>query len=144
MQLHYNDIDKSLNEDVNDKVRKYHADYKNNPPNTVAFMPAIAVSGVQSPQSNLGATCFHFRHAAVLNQQVKMWTATRKGCFFTCYPQFGCRTYRISFSHSPITFTNISVINLVSIFRCSSFKTNSVYTRHVNSLVSIVLGCSLS
>jgi hypothetical protein len=41
-KLHYNDIDKSLNEDANDKVRKYHTDYNNNPPNTVAFMPAIA------------------------------------------------------------------------------------------------------
>jgi hypothetical protein len=70
--------------------------------------------------------------------QVKMWTATRKDCCFTCYPQSRWRTYRISFSHSPITFTNISVINLVSIFRCSSSKTNSVYARRVNSLV---LGC---
>ena len=94
-RLHYKDIDKSLNEDVNDKIRKYRADYNNNPPNAVAFMPAIAgtngrlysdfirllflqahretdrffaVSGVQSAQSNLGATCFHFRHAVVLNQ----------------------------------------------------------------------------
>jgi hypothetical protein len=94
-RLHYNDIDKSLNEDANDKIRKYRADYNNNPPNAVAFMPAIAgtngrlhsdfirllflqthretdrffaVSGVQSAQSNLGATCFHFRRAAVLNQ----------------------------------------------------------------------------
>ena len=94
-RLHYNDIDKSLNEDDNDKIRKYRADYNNNPPNAVAFMPAIvgtngrlhsdfirllflqthretdrffAVSGVQSAQSNLGATGFHFRRAAVLNQ----------------------------------------------------------------------------
>jgi hypothetical protein len=94
-RLHYNDIDKSLNEAANDKIRKYRADYNNNPPNAVAFMPAIAgtngrlhsdfirllflqahretdrffaVSGVQSAQSNLGATCFHFRRAAVLNQ----------------------------------------------------------------------------
>jgi hypothetical protein len=41
-RLHYNDIDKSLNETVNDKIRKYRADYNNNPPNAVAFMPAIA------------------------------------------------------------------------------------------------------
>ncbi len=74
-------------------------------------------------------------------QSVKMWTVTRKGYCFTCYPQFRWRTCRISFSHSPITFGNISVINLVSIFRCSSSKTNSVYVRRVNSLV---LGCSLS
>jgi hypothetical protein len=41
--LHYpNDIDKSLNEAAADKVRKYRADYNNNPPNDVAFMSAIA------------------------------------------------------------------------------------------------------
>jgi hypothetical protein len=78
-RLHYNDIDKSLNEVPNDKIRKYCADYNNNPPNTVAFMPVIdgtngrlhsdfirllflqshretdsffAASGVQSAQSN--------------------------------------------------------------------------------------------
>ena len=28
-----NDIDKSLNESASDKIRKYHADYNNNPPN---------------------------------------------------------------------------------------------------------------
>jgi hypothetical protein len=94
-RLHYNDIDKSLNEDTNDKIRKYHADYNNNPPNSVMFMPDIpgtngrlhsdfirllflqvhretdhffAASGVQSEQSNLGATYFHFRRAVVLNQ----------------------------------------------------------------------------
>jgi hypothetical protein len=41
-RLHYNDTDKSLNEDVNDKIRKYQVDYNNNPPNAVAFMPVIA------------------------------------------------------------------------------------------------------
>ena len=41
--LHYpNDIDKSLNETVTDKIRKYHADYNNNPPITVSFMSPIA------------------------------------------------------------------------------------------------------
>jgi hypothetical protein len=94
-RLHYNDIGKSLTEVANDKIRKYRVDYNNNPTNTVAFMPAIAgtngrlhsdfirllflqdhretdrffeVSGVQSAQSNLRATCFHFRRTAVLNQ----------------------------------------------------------------------------
>ncbi len=94
-RLHYNDIDKSLNEAANDKIRKYRADYNNNPSNAVTFMPVIdgtngrlhsdfirllflqvhretdhffAVSGVQSAKSNLGATCFHFHRAAVLNQ----------------------------------------------------------------------------
>ena len=36
-------IDRSLiNEAAADKIRKYRADYNNNPPNTVSFMPAIA------------------------------------------------------------------------------------------------------
>ena len=83
------------NETVVDKIRKYHTDYNNNPPSVVSFMSVIpstsgrlhsefirllflqdhretdrffTVSGVQSAQSNLGATCFHFRRAAVLNQ----------------------------------------------------------------------------
>jgi hypothetical protein len=89
--LHYpnpNDIDRSLNETSADKIRKYHTDYNNNPPNTISFMPAIAStsgrlhsefirllflqdhwetdrffagSGVQSAQSNLGSSYFHFR-----------------------------------------------------------------------------------
>ena len=44
-RLHYpQDIDKSLNEAAADKIRKYRADYNNNPPSTnaVSFMPAIA------------------------------------------------------------------------------------------------------
>ncbi len=37
--LHYpNDVDRSLNEAAADKIRKYRADYKNNPPNSISFM----------------------------------------------------------------------------------------------------------
>ena len=40
--LHYpNDIDKSLNEVAVDKIRKYRADYNNNPPSVVSFMVDI-------------------------------------------------------------------------------------------------------
>ena len=40
--LHYpNDIDRSLNEAAGDKIRKYRADYNNNPPSSVAFIPII-------------------------------------------------------------------------------------------------------
>jgi hypothetical protein len=40
--LHYpNDIDRSLNESVTDKIRKYRADYNVNPPNTIFFIPDI-------------------------------------------------------------------------------------------------------
>jgi hypothetical protein len=87
---HPNNIDESLNTTANDKIRKYRVDYNNNPPNTVAFMPAIAgtngrlhsefirllflqthretdrffeASGVQSAQSTTSGF-FHFRRAA--------------------------------------------------------------------------------
>jgi hypothetical protein len=89
VHLHYpNDIDRSLNETAADKIRKYRADYSNNPPNASSFMPAIAstsvrlhsefvrllflqayretdrffaASGVQLAQSDRGY--FHFRRA---------------------------------------------------------------------------------
>jgi hypothetical protein len=87
---HPNNIDESLNTAANDKIRKYRADYNNNPRNAVAFMPAIAgtngrlhsefirllflqdhretdrffpASGVQSEQSTTSGF-FHFRRAA--------------------------------------------------------------------------------
>ncbi len=88
---HPNDTDKSLNEDATDKIRKYRADYNDNPPHTVFFMTTIAstfgrlhsefirllflqahretdrffaASGVQLAQTDRGL--FHFRRAAFL------------------------------------------------------------------------------
>jgi hypothetical protein len=41
--LHYpDDVDRSLNEDATDKIRKYRTDYNNDPPNTISFIPAVA------------------------------------------------------------------------------------------------------
>ena len=88
-KLHWpNDMDKSLNEAAADKIRKYRADYNNNP-NTISFMPVIAstsgrlhsefvcllflqphretdrffaASGVQPAQTQ--RVMFHFRRAA--------------------------------------------------------------------------------
>ncbi len=41
-RLHYpNDIDKSLNEVVSDKIQKYRSEYNSNPPSTVSFMDTI-------------------------------------------------------------------------------------------------------
>jgi hypothetical protein len=92
--LHYpNDIDRSLKEAADDKIRKYRADYNNNPPTAVAFIPAIAstsgrlhsefvrllflqahretdrffaASGVQLVQTDRGQ--LHFRRAAFCSQ----------------------------------------------------------------------------
>jgi hypothetical protein len=36
-----NNLDQSLNDTAPDKIRKCRADYNNNPPSTVSFMPTI-------------------------------------------------------------------------------------------------------
>jgi hypothetical protein len=36
-----NDIDRSLNEDAADKIRKYRVDYNNNPPSAISFVSGI-------------------------------------------------------------------------------------------------------
>ncbi len=92
--LHYpNDIDGSLKEAAADKIRNYRADYNNNPPNSISFMPAIAstsgrlhselvhllflqahretdrffaASGVQLAQSDRGQ--FHYKRTAFSSQ----------------------------------------------------------------------------
>jgi hypothetical protein len=88
-----NDMDRSLNESATDKIRKYHADYNNNPPSSVAFIPTIAstsgrlhsefvcllflqthretdhffeASGVQLAQSTGGQ--FHYKRTAFSSQ----------------------------------------------------------------------------
>ena len=73
--LHYpNDIDRSLNESVTDKIRKYLSDYNKNPPVTVSFIPDIVstsvflTSGVQVEQHDRGL--FHFPRS-VFSVQVK-------------------------------------------------------------------------
>ncbi len=47
--LHYpNNIDRSLNETTDDKIRKYHSDYNINPPNTVSFMFVVTSTSGRS------------------------------------------------------------------------------------------------
>ncbi len=113
--LHYpNDIDKSLNETASDKIRKYRADYNNNPPSAVSFMLAIAstsgrlrsefirllflqahretdrffaASGVQLAQSTSGL--FHFCRAAFsshLKSKVGSTLAKARVCTVTTQP----------------------------------------------------------
>ncbi len=84
-----NNLDQSLNDAAADKIRKYRADYNNNPPNTVSFMSAMVstsgrlhsefvrllllqvhretdrfftASGIQIAQTDRGM--FHYRRAA--------------------------------------------------------------------------------
>ena len=55
--------------------------------------------------------------------------------------QYRWGVYHFKNTYSPITLGNISSINLVSIFRCSSSAHNSVNPRRVNSSTLV---CSLS
>ncbi len=77
--LHYpnpNDVGKSLNEAGTDKIRKYHTDYNNNPPNAISFMPAMA--------STLGVIVLSFSPRGVLfDPEVKMWKYSCQGNCFT-------------------------------------------------------------
>jgi len=88
-----NDVDGTLNEVVDDKIRAYHTDYTNRPSNTISFMTVISstsgrihsefvrllflqahretdrlvpASGVQLPEPTSGL--FHFRGAAFSSQ----------------------------------------------------------------------------
>ncbi len=48
--LYYpNDVDRPLNETVDDKIRAYHADYNNNPSNTISFMSVIPSTSLGCP-----------------------------------------------------------------------------------------------
>jgi hypothetical protein len=56
----------------------------------------------------------------------------RQGCSFTYYTQYWWATYHFKNTYSPITLANISSINLISIFRCSSSPSNPVYASRVD------------
>ncbi len=164
-RLHYpNNIDKSLNETANDKIRKYGGDYNNNPPNTVAFIPVIvgttgrfhsefirllflqahretdrflAASGVQSVHHD--RSFFHFL-CAVFSSMLK----SKCGNILVKVSVLRVNlnldgTPIASNSHTHPSYSQTS--RLLTFFRCSSSKTNPVYGRRVNSFVLV---CSLS
>ena len=57
---------------------------------------------------------------------------SRQGCSTEDHPERWWHTCGIQITHSPITLTNLSIVNLVFIFRCSSPSFNPVYVRSVN------------
>ncbi len=78
-------------------------------------------------------------HGVLLTDQVQGRPHPRQGCSTTDYA--GWDTYSFSITHSPITHSKFSLINLVSIFRCSSSPRNPEYARRIDPSV---LACSLS
>ncbi len=69
------------------------------------------------------------------------WPDSRYSSSFTYQLKYRWVTYHFKNTYSPITLANISSINVVSIFRCSSLPSNPVNVRRVNSLALV---CSLS
>jgi hypothetical protein len=108
--LHYpNNIDRSLNETADDKIRKYRADYNNNPPNTVSFIPAIASTS-----------------GRLQNELVRL-------LFLQDHRETDRVFYNLRSSACAIWPWPVPLPPLVSIFRCSSSPINPVYPRHVTS-----------
>ncbi len=123
--LHYpnpNDIHRSLNEAAADKIRKYRTDYNNNPPNPISFIPAMSstsgrlhsefirllflqshretdrffsTSGVQSVETNLGSSYFHFRYA--------VFSSILKSKFGNILDKAGALRINLNLDGSPIT-----------------------------------------
>ena len=150
-------MDRSLNEAAADKIRKYRADYNNNPPSSVAFMPTIpstserlhsefvlllflqahretesffASSGVQLAQST--SDQFHYKHTVFsshLRSKVVNILAKVTPLWITLNID---GTPVVSRSHSPMTLTNLVFINLVYVFRCYSSPHHPVYVRLVD------------
>jgi hypothetical protein len=144
------------------KIRKYHTDCNNNPPHTVSFMTPIP-STSRRLHSEFIRLLFLQDHRetdrffAVSGVQVTTWTfplpshdvlgsPERKsrrhplqGCSFTYGLKYWWGTYHFKNTYSPITLANISSINLVFIFRCSSSPSNPLYGRSIDSSILVLV-----
>jgi hypothetical protein len=86
--LHYpNDKDRSLNEATVDKIRKYHTDYTNNPPNSISFIP-----GIPSTSGRL-----HSEFVLLL-----FWQTHREADRFFQFQQFKLRNMTVDCSTSDV------------------------------------------
>ena len=136
---HPNNLDQSLNDTATDEIRKYRADYNNNPPSVVSFMPTIASTSGRS----------HCEFIRLLFLQAH-WETDR--FFAASGVQLAQSALRInlnldgapitskSHTHPSHSQTSRSFTSSLSL-GCSSSTTNPVYARSVNSLILV---CSLS
>jgi hypothetical protein len=87
--LHYpNDVNRSINETTVDKISIYHADYNDNPPDTISFMTVIGSTSTRIHsefvrllflQDHKGTDRF-FAASGVLLVQLYVLTLTLTGC----------------------------------------------------------------
>ena len=84
-----------------------------------------------------GSGLFHFRRAAFSSQlKSKVGSTLAKDAALRINLNLD-GVYHFYITHSPITLANLSSINLVSIFMCSSPPSNPVYARRVNPSVLV-------
>jgi hypothetical protein len=81
-------------------------------------------------KSNFTQKKIHFVFSAA---KIKSRQHPRQGCSFTYQLKYWWGAYHFKNIYSPITLANISSINLVSIFRCSSSPSNPVCPSRVDS-----------
>ncbi len=123
--LHYpNDIDRSVNEDTGDKIRKYRSDYNNNPLNSTSFMTVIT-----NTSGRLHSEFVWLLFLQDHRETDRFFEAS--GVQLVHSPWWD--TYHFKNTYSPITLASFSSINLVFIFKCSSSPINTVYVRSVDS-----------
>jgi hypothetical protein len=118
-----------------------------------AFRVGLGVSGVaivSGSYQSLSFISFLIHHrlsmtrGVLLDPHVKMRKHPYQSGSFTYNSKYRRRTFSVTISHSPITLANLSPINLVSIFRCSSPPHNPVYTSRVTVVDPSDLVLSLS
>ena len=81
--LHYpNDIDRSLNETAADKIRKYRADYNNNPPDAVSFFCLLLLVRLEGYIANL-SDFYSYRLIGRLRGKVKSRKHPHQDCSLT-------------------------------------------------------------
>ena len=105
-RLHYpNTLDGPLNETVTDKIRQYLTDYNNKlPSNDISFMNVIiCTSGIYI----MNLCIFYFYRLIG-----KLTTFTNPTTLD--YFEYRRHTYNVQITHSPVTLSNLSSINLVS------------------------------
>ncbi len=91
----------------------------------------FASSRVQIPQSDRGY--FHFRRSTFLaNLKSRVVLTLTKATALRITLNFRRDTYYFNNTYSPITLANISPINLVFFFRCSSSPSNTVHVRCID------------
>ncbi len=93
-------------------------------------------------QTNFGLFHFH-RVSFSVTLKAKSREYPRQDYSFTYYTQYWWSACHFKNTYSPITLGNISSINLVSIFRCSSSPNHPVYVRCVD-FSDLVLSLSSS